>query len=385
MTGGILGVLVMVAVPAAFLGLVVARIAVKRRKRDAFVERILAPYERLPHDCFRRRGRVFRLQADLNPLFGRGFGLRLSTFADTRLEFEIRAARNVPTKTPQRLKEDPFYRRFVLDAPSTDEAVEHLAAVRERLAPVFPSRWGAYAKVQTEVVLSANTATDERLDGDVDALAELAAVPAARRPRGGTWTIREGFEADVPAWHWKREQRARFPSGLRRWCVSAWYDNAYLNEPLAEFLWSLGPGRVLTAEEDLWFLEHSFGRPMPVDGRLAELKPGEAVAGDQWLDGDLFGGFVVGAKADAFRGAIKFSFHDRGIEALRSGAAVYARRLFDDEFSWFSGEYEVLAAEGVDVRGRFREIAERYHAEVKEINRPFSFKLLKEDRLEVSF
>ncbi|MBI2932868.1 MAG: hypothetical protein HYY16_14580 [Planctomycetes bacterium] len=376
-------VLTLLGLPALAIALISLRLTLKRRAMRAYRETLLAPYERLPHDCFRHAGQVFRLLVDPNPLFGRDFSVRLSTFVNSTLEFEVRVARNVPTKTPQRLASDPFYGPLVLDTPAPDETIEHLMAVKPTLARVLPSRWRAYSKVHCEVVLSANPTTPRDLGVDLEALAALAAVPAARRPSGGTWTIRSGFERDVPLWHWKPDQRARLPEGTRRWCVSAWYDNAYLNLALAKFLWRLGDVRVITMEHDLWFLEHAFGRTLPVKDCLAELTPEMAVAGDQWLDGELVSGLVAGAAPEAFRGAIKFTLHDR---ALTAGARLTARRLFDDEFSWFSGEYEILSASISDeaLRSAFRETAEEFHAEVKEIDRPFSFKLLKEDRLEMS-
>lgn len=379
--------LCVVGLPLAVIGIVALRIRAKRRAVDALVDRLLAPYERLPHDCFRANGRVFRLVADTNPLFSRDASLRLSTFAPTTLELEIRAARNVPTKTPQKLADDPYYRRYVLDAPSADEAVAHLLAVKETVARILPSRWGAYSKIHCETVLSANKATHGDLAPDLPVLAALAAAPAAREPRGGTWTLRRGFEPHVPAWHWKPEQRARLPQRASRWCVSAWYDNAYLNRALARFLWSLGDVRVVTTENDLWFLEHAFGRPFPVRDLQVELAPDAAVAGDQWLDGELVGGLVAGAAPDAFARAIKFTLHDRSLDALNAGARFIARRLFDDEFSWFSGEYEIVSAvlTDDDVASAFEKAADEFGAAVKEIDRPFSFKLLKEDRLDLAF
>ncbi len=381
---GYLTLFFLVALPIATLLLVAGRIVSKRKRVDARVAMLLAPFEKLPHGCFRHDGRVYRLLADVNPVFSRGFNLRLSTFAPTTLDFEIRAARNVPTKTPQKLAEDRFYKRFVLDSPAPDEAVEHLLAAKDTLARAFPSRWGAYSKYQCELVLSANTAVHEDLAPDLAALTALAAVPAERRPRGGTWTIREGFEEHLPAWHWKPEQRARLPDGTRRWCVSAWYDNAYLNRAICSFLWTLGDMRVVTLESDLWFLEHAFGRAFPVVDNIVQLTPEMAVAADQWLDGDFFAAAVAGVSAEAFHGAIKFDIHDHAIAAKPD---VYVRRLFDDEFSWFSGEYEIVSATLSDdqVRSAFEASAKEHEAVVKQIERPFSFKLLKEDRLDLSF
>jgi hypothetical protein len=391
MTGPALATLVLVAIPLAAFAVVLLRTAWKRQRAAAHRAGVIARLgaEELGHACFRWKGRVYRLEVGVNPLFERHCAMRLSTFTPHVLEAEVRAARNVPTKTPPALEADPFYRRFVLDAPSAEEAAEYFLAAKEVVARVFPSRWGAVSRVACEVVLSANRETHEEVEGDLEALAALAAAGGERRPRGGVWTIREGFEERVPMWHWKPEQRAALPPGTRRWCVSAWVDTARLNAPLAELLWRLGgtrPKRWLTAAEDLWFVEHAFGVAAPVVDRLVDVPdPRMAVAADQWLDGDFFDGFLAGEVEGAFAGAIKWQFHDRAVRELPR-ARVYARRLFDDEFSWFSGEVEILSAELADgeVRAAFGELAEAHGAEVREIERPFSFKLLKEDRLEVT-
>jgi hypothetical protein len=203
------------------------------------------------------------------------------------------------------------------------------------------------------------------------------------------WTIREGFEPHPAVFHWKPEQRAALPEGAKRWCVSAWYDNSYLNLPLARLLWTLAAGRpacFVTAVWSLDFLVHGFGEPAAVIGRVARLpRPEMAVAADQFLDGEFFAHFVAGEPESAFNGALKVYFHDIAIAQLPA-ARFIARRLYDDEFSWFSGEVEIVSTQLTDdeVRGAFAKLAEEYGARVVEIERPFSFKLLKEDRLEVT-
>ncbi|HEY3225942.1 MAG TPA: hypothetical protein VGK61_02965 [Planctomycetota bacterium] len=403
---GALFLLLILGIPAAAAAAVALRIQSKRQARDRFVESLglrLAGIgaEGFAGGRFRRGGRTFRLAADINPLFSNQFDLRLSTFCDSVLEFEIRRARNVPVPLPEPLRSDALFRGCALDAPSPTEPARYLSSVRESLARSFPERWGAFSKMHCELVLSANRFApgawdDAGLRGDLETLAALAAVPAWREPKGGTWTFREGFEPRQAGWHWKPEQKARLPEGTRRWCVSCWSDNAYLNRPLIRFFRTLaGPASTLwlTPAEDLGFLEEGFGRRAQAQGHLAELDPPEmAVAADQYLDGEFFAGLLAAApdRLDGIRkrfaAETRFRFHDAAIDLL-PGLRFYARRLYDDEFSWFSGEYEIVSAtlEEHEVRGALDSVAKEFGAVVKEIERPFSFKLLRDDRLDLSF
>jgi hypothetical protein len=87
-----------------------------------------------------------------------------------------------------------------------------------------------------------------------------------------------------------------------------------------------------------------------------------------------------------FAAETRFRFHDAAIYLLPR-LEFYARRLYDDEFSWFSGEYEIVSArlEEDAVRAALEEVAKEFGASVKTIERPFSFKLLKDDRLDLSY
>jgi hypothetical protein len=400
---GALFLLLILGIPSAAALAVVLRIRSKRAARDRFVESLgpkLAGIgaEGFEDGRFRWNGRTFRFAADINPLFSSSFDLRLSTYCDSVLEFEIRRARNVPVALPEPLGNDPLFRGCALDAPSPDEPARYLAGVREKLAGSFPKRWGAFSKMQCELVLSANRFAPESWEprGDLDALAAMAAVPAWREPKGGTWTLRTGFEPRIAEWHWRPDQRARLPEGTRRWLVSAWVDNAYLNRPLVRLFKKLAgpaPSLWMTPVERLPFLEEGFGRPAEVRGCLAALDPPEmAVAADQYLDGEFFSGLLVpspgeeAAVRERFAAETRFRFHDAAIDLLPR-LEFYARRLYDDEFSWFSGEYEIVSArlEEDAVRAALEEVAKEFGASVKTIERPFSFKLLKDDRLDLSY
>jgi hypothetical protein len=400
---GALFLLLILGIPAAAAVAVVLRIRSKRDARDRFVATLrgrLAEMgaEGFDGDRFRWKGRVFRFAADINPLFSSAFDLRLSTFCDSVLEFEVRRARHVPRELPEPLRSDPLFRGCALDAPSPVEPARYLASVRPHLAGSFPARWAAFSKMHCELVLSANRFAPEGWDpqADLEALAAMAGVPAWREPKGGTWTYRLGFEPHQAEWHWKPDQRKRLPEGTRRELVSAWADNAYLDRALVRFLTRLAAGRPmfwLTPSEGLSFLEEGFGRPAKVSGHLVELDPPEmAVAADQYLDGEFFSGLLVPlpgeeqAVRERFASETRFRFHDAAIDLLPR-LAFYARRLYDDEFSWFSGEYEIVSArlEESAVRAVLQETAAEFGATVKEIERPFSFKLLRDDRLDLSF
>ena len=388
MTPELTAAFLLVLLPAIALAIVLARTSTKRAMAGSYIDRLRARLGVDDAARFRWKGRLYALEVGPNPVFESRLSLRLSIFCDGLLEAEIRAARNVPTKTPQKLADDDFFGRFVLDAVSPDEAVDWLIATKPTIEKLFPLRWGAITHLYGEIALSGNAATFDDLDADLESLAALASVRAVRQPRGGTWTMREGFEPHPAAWHWKPEQRAALPTTAKRWCVSCWYDNSYLNAAIAELLWRLAGGRpkkILTPADDLPFLA-GFGDPPAVRDRLVEVAAPEiAVAADQWLDGDFFAGFLAGDPGPAFAGALKIQYHDRAIAALPA-FRLYARRLFDDEFSWFSGEYEIISCELTDdeVRSEFDKLAGEFGARVIEIERPFSFKLLKEDRLEMT-
>jgi hypothetical protein len=398
---GALFLLLILGIPAAAAVTVILRIRSKKDARDRFMASLGPRLAAIGADGFEDgrftwKGRTFRFAADINPLFSSSFDLRLSTYGDSVLEFEIRRARNVPVPLPEPLRSDPLFRGCALDAPSADEPARYLAAVRDTLATSFPARWGAFSKFHCELVLSANRFAPGSWEPreDLEALASMASVPAWREPKGGIWTLRTGFEDRIAEWHWKPEQRARLPEGTKRWLVSAWVDNAYLNRPLVRFFRRLGgPALWLTPAEELSFLEEGFGRPAEVRGHLVELDPPEmAIAADQYLDGEFFAGLLVpapgheSAMRERFARETRFRFHDAAIDLLpRLG--FYARRLYDDEFSWYSGEYEIVSAalEDDQVKSALEETAKEFGATVKEIDRPFSFKLLRDDRLDLSF
>jgi hypothetical protein len=189
----------------------------------------------------------------------------------------------------------------------------------------------------------------------------------------------------VPQWHWRVDQRAALPESVRREAVSYWRENSYLNDGLVRLFERLAGGRrmfVLTAAEHLDFLELAFGKPVRRHGALVEVDdPRMLVAADQYLDGEFFAGLLVADGVPAgFEHVPRHAFHDAAVAALPR-VYFYARRLFDDEFSWFSGEYEILSMRLAEdeVRKALDVLAFELHADLKDIDRRFSFKLIRDE------
>jgi hypothetical protein len=103
------------------------------------------------------------------------------------------------------------------------------------------------------------------------------------------------------------------------------------------------------------------------------MAPDMPVAADLLTDGEFFGGLLVakelppGFESEQMP---KVRFHDAAIKALRK-CDFYARRLFDDEFAWYSGEYEIVSATPLDVRGVLAKVAAEVGGQVMDIDRRF--------------
>ncbi len=346
-------VAILLGLPLAAIAGVALRIRVKERARDAYLALVDAELrsagaEPLGGGHYRWEGSVFRVEAGTNPLFASAFSVRLAAYSPTVHEFELR--RGAPV------------------APG----LEKFAALLER--------WDAAGKMHLECYL-AGVRTARGLAGDLRALGQLAAQPLSAPCRGGTWTIREGFERDVPQWHWRHDQRPRLPAGAARFCVSYWQGDPCLNPGLLRLFEELaGPARLyyVTDAPDLKFLEHAFGAGAALRrGALVEVKPPEAaIAADRYLDGGFFDGLLAADRPPAgLEDAPRFRFHDRAVAAL-ADARFYARRLFDEEFSWYSGEYEIVSPAPIDVRGAVGRVAAAFGARVLEIDRRFNKRIV---------
>ncbi|OGG53067.1 MAG: hypothetical protein A3F84_20800 [Candidatus Handelsmanbacteria bacterium RIFCSPLOWO2_12_FULL_64_10] len=283
------------------------------------------------------------------------------------VEFELKRADHVP----RTIADHPFYRDYAVTGAAEAEDYLRGPEVAETLAATLPGRWGAFSHHFVERVLYVNLfdhADYDDLPRDLAALARLGGeIP--RRDAPERLTLRHGFEDDVPRWHWTPEDRARHEPGLTRVCVSAWAGSPLLNATLLRLFHSLA------ADAPLAFMP---ARPLPDELRWAYGNAVPAVAADHFMDGAFFGGLIVGAPPPD--GPV-YGRH-RAALAMLDDCLFYVRRLRDDEDSWFAGEYEILsrrlAREQIETAVRSLAIP------VTEIDKPFSPKLFKDDRLEVA-
>ncbi len=301
--------------------------------------------EPLGDGLYRWNDRAGKIDASTNPLFRRGFSVRVASWSDTIHEVELQRGRPVPAEF-------------------------------ERFKPLL-ERWDSAGKMVTECY-AAGVTEDPRLSSTFRTLLDLSTLPLSKTWRGGTFTYREGFEDKVPQWHWRHDQRPKLPKDLKRYCFSYWQDSPLLNPVLLRVLWELSGSShryFITPVEDLRFLEFGFGRrEMACWGALVELmKPDMPVAADLLTDGEFFGGLLAakelppGFESEQMP---KVQYHDAAIKVLRK-VDFYARRLFDDEFAWFSGEYEIVSTSTLDVRGVLAKVAAEVGGQVMDIDRRF--------------
>jgi len=335
-------------------GLIGLTIWVQLKAKEKRLERYLAEAgdemkaagaEPLGDGYFRWNDRGGKIDASPNPLFRRGFSVRVAAWSDTIHEVELKRGRPLP-------------------------------ADFERFKPLL-DRWEQAGKMVTECY-AAGVTEDPRLSSTFRTLLDLSTVPLSKGWRGGTFTYREGFEDKVPQWHWRHDQRPNLPKDVKRYCFSYWQDSPLLNPVILQVLWELSASSrryFITPVEDLRFLEFGFGRrEMARSGSLVELmKPDMPVAADLLTDGEFFGGLLAakelppGFESEQMP---KVQYHDAAIKVLRK-VDFYARRLFDDEFAWFSGEYEIVSTSALDVRGVLAKLAAELGGQVMDIDRRF--------------
>jgi hypothetical protein len=347
--------LALVVFPGLIAVIVWVRIRSKNARLLSFLRDVReqlhgAGFQPMGDDIFQKNGRGATIEASTNPLFGRGFSLRLAAWSSTIHEVELRRGRPVPPE---------------------------FAAFKPLL-----SRWESAGKMYVDCY-AAGVTDDPHVSQDLDQLLEIAKIPLTKAYRGGTFTYREGFEDRIPQWQWRHDQRPKLPKNVHRYCFSYWQDGPLLNPILLRVLWELSGEAhryILSDTEDLRFLEYAFERrDIACWGALLELmKPEMAVAADLRTDGEFFGGLLVAKELpDGFEreGMPRTKFHDAAIKVLRK-VDFYARRLFDDEFSWFSGEYEIISVAPLDVRGTLSRIATEIGAQVMDIDRRFHKRLV---------
>jgi hypothetical protein len=327
----------------------------KRESAEAFFGEIgdrlvRAGFEAEGGGLFRREGRSLKVEVSTNPLFRREITVRMAAYSATVHEFELKRGRPVP----------PEFAPF---------------------APLL-ARWPTCGKMFLECYAAGATA-DPEVSDDARTLVGLARLPFSKTCRAGAFTIREGFERDVPQWHWRHDIRPLLPEDASRFCVSYWTGSPLLNPPLVRLLAALaGKARLfwITPAADLSFLKLSFeGEPCVRRGALVELgAPEMPLAADLHTDGEFFGGLLA---ADDLPPGFedermpKVLFHEAAVRAL-ARSVFYARRLFDDEFSWYSGEIEILSVRPLPVREALQALAGEMGAQTMEIDRRFHKRLV---------
>lgn len=378
---------VLLLLPALGFFVVLIIIRAKEKARAAFLRRFdgvasKAGAAKLDGRTYERRGRAFTIDANVSPLFSRNLSLRLALIAPGAYEFEIKRAQNVPVTPPPRLASDPFYRAFSVEGMVRPELEDFLLRpdVRRALESTLPGRWDAVSQFYVERVLYHNRfafhayAADD-LARDLDALAVLADAPPARVDREGFFAFRSGFEPHPWPWHWTAEARAKLPPGLTRACFAAYFDSPLLNDAALGVLRKLsgGPLTFLPAAEVPDAVRRAYGEAI------------DPVAADRFMDGLYFGAAVAGAAPPALAEAPSCLLHERAIGVL-GDVLFYARRLRDDENSWFTGEIEILSTklDAVQIEAAVREAAQEHESSLRLLESPFTPKLLKQDRLEVS-
>ena len=178
--------------------------------------------------------------------------------------------------------------------------------------------------------------------------------------------------------------RPKLPKDVKRFCFSYWQDSPLLNPVVMRVLWELAGEShryIITDTEDLRFLDYGFSRrEIACWGALVELmKPDMPVAADLLTDGEFFGGMLVakelppGFESEEMP---RIEFHEAAVKVLRK-CDFYARRLYDFENAWYSGEYEILTVYPLDVRGAVDRMAKALGAQVMEIDRRFHKRLVK--------
>lgn len=331
------------------------RLRAKDRLRDDYLIAVgddlrEAGFEAVGDNIFIHGGQGVTVEASTNPLLGRGFTVRLAAWSRTLHEFELRRGKPV-------------------------------SAEFEAYKPLL-SRWESAGKMYIDCY-AAGVTDDPHVSADVKTLLEISRLPLSKTYRGGTFTYREGFEAKIPQWQWRHDQRPKLPKDVHRYCFSYWQDGPLLNPVIMRVLWELAGDShryFLSSTEDLRFLEYAFERRDIVClGALLELlKPEMPVAADLRTDGEFFGGLLAAKELPSGfeqAGLPRTQFHDSAIRVLRK-VDFYARRLYDDEFSWFSGEYEIISHAPLDVRGTLSRIAAEIGAQVMDIDRRFHKRLV---------
>lgn len=403
MTGPVVA-LVLVALLAAWLLWEVSRRLGRHEKAWARLRRELESLgaRSIEDRAWEFEGRRHELWIEPPTLLSDNLYLRVSLYTPRIFEFTVKQAQGVEAPAIADFRDDPLYRGYDMQSPNPQELRAFLDHPRTRriFEAAVAGRWKILEQRALRLSLEDNLIHDSRIDAAelavaLRALRALDQAPPApiARTSGGVFTFRFGFEPDVPPWHWPIDELRKLPRRVRRFAVSYWRDGPLLNDGLTALLVELcGPDALpwfVTDLADVSFVEHAFGRVFERRGAIFESRHAEAVAAaDRFTDGAFFQGLACvrsPEKASAFEGARRHQFHELAASRL-DGLRLWARRLLDDEASWYSGEIEILTLELDEgaVREAVERAARRHAATVTEIDRRFSIKLFRDESFEYS-
>lgn len=343
---------------------------------------------------FEFEGRRFQVEVEAPGLLGGPLGLTVALFTERVHEFYVRRAGGLPLHP---LPEDEFYRDYSIEGRLGPRLEEYLLRpdVKEVLRRAMAGRWRTFGKAFVILYFSGNEFDSTRLDAAELKLALKSLkhldLPIDDPLRGGAFTFRSGFEADVPPWHWSAEAVRALPPDVTRAVVSYYHDNPCLNEGLVDFFYELaGNARkvFVSDHESLGFLRSAFGDAVRQEGTLIETDRRDVPpAADQYLDGGFFAAFfaVDGPLPASLKGLQRFALHDAAVRELPN-LRFYVRRLLDDEASWFSGEYEILSTklDARDFAAVLEKLAPRYGAKIMPLERRFTLKVFRDEKFEYS-
>lgn len=396
---GVLGVIVLL------FAFAVLSLSSKLRRRDTFLKQIDERLQKLgarPIDesAYEFEGRRYRVIVEQPTMFDGNLFLSIGLYTPHLDEFMIRHAGGVAVDLNPRLRADESYRDYVPDGELRADIEDWLLRPETKtiLQKALPGRWRSFGKRSVELYFADNIFHYEGLD-DTELLLAMRALkaldaPIALKTHGGILTFRSGFEKDVPPWHWQLEKINALPPGLKRAVVSCYHKNPYLNAALVDLFYALAGSHstaFLFPRHNVGFLEHALGKTFETHDALFITKDVTApVAADLYLDGGFFEGFIAFSGsaaeiAEEFRDIGRARFHEIALELLPR-LRLYVRRLFDDEASWYSGEYEILSTQLGDreIVQAVESVASKYAARIVKLDRRFTPKLFRDEKFEFS-
>lgn len=361
-----------------------------RRAIESLLEEIGA--KRLDEETWEWNGRRYRVDCELPGLAGGPARVRLALYTPRSGQLTVSRASGLPVRFSPKLGAHPFYREYWIEGVPQSAIEEFLLQpdVAALLSHLLPGRWKSFGKRVVELYLAGNEQdpsnwTREEIQAALVTLARLD--QPWRDPNPRVITFRSGFEEDLLPWHWTGEQVASLPEETRRIVISLYEGGPLLNEGLVRIFQELGggPGVFLTPAGDLFFLRHAFGDCFEREGRVFRSSiPAVPAAADAYLEGKFFGGFAAVSQAPKRWRTLAPHEFDRALREHLSEARLIARRLWDEEGAWYSGEYELLTVRMTDeeILGGLERAATALGARIVEIESRFHPKMFRDEEFD---